>query len=114
MPSVLDSEGIRLINAITTQSQVDGRTIQQQESFLNGPRTQFLTRVKEQLTKKYGADQADSTLLDTAANNILNAILQAEKQPGGDLNNKVANYMATQWRDKALDELTHSFELTSL
>ena len=80
MPSVLDSEGIRLINAITTQSQVGGRTIQQQESFINGPRTQFLNRVKEQLGKKYNADQSDSVLLDTAANNILNAILQAENQ----------------------------------
>lgn len=114
LPSVLDAEWVRLISAINAQSQVEGRTISQLDSFINSPRTQFLNRVKEQLRKKYNADQSDSALIDQAANNILSAILQAELQPGSTLTNKVADYMATQWRNAALDKLTHSYELTSL
>ena len=114
LPSVLDAEWVRLISAITAESQVEGRTISQTDSFINSPRTQFLNRVKEQLKKKYNADQSDTKLIDQAANNILSAILQAELQPGAELTNKVADYMATQWRNAALDKLTHSYELTSL
>ncbi len=114
LPSVLDDEWLRLINAITAESRVKWRTIVQSDNFISGPRTQFLDRVKAQLASKYGADKSDAPLLDKAANNILTAILQAEKQPGADLNNTVANYMAAQWRNDSLDNLTHTYELTSL
>lgn len=113
VPPIFEKPGIDALHIIMAISKEQGLTTAQKDAKIAPQREILQNIVHTQLKNAYGNNE-DSNLVTIATQNIIDAIMRWEPRNTQQAVEQVSKYMTDQWRNDALDKLTHSFELTKL